>query len=120
MALVELRIADLAVLRSVTLAPGEGLTALTGETGSGKSLCVTGLRLALGGRVDGEVVARGRERATVAAVFDAVPAAVRELCLGQGITVEELITLSREIPVSGRGSCRVNGSLVSIATLRDR
>ena len=119
MALVELRIADLAVLRSVTLAPGEGLTALTGETGSGKSLCVTGLRLALGGRVDGEVVARGRERATVAAVFDAVPAAVRELCLGQGITVEELITLSREIPVSGRGSCRVNGSLVSIATLRE-
>src|SRR5205807_480976 len=47
------------------------------------------------------------------------PAAVRELCLGQGITVEELITLSREIPVSGRGSCRVNGSLVSIATLRE-
>src|SRR6202023_316425 len=52
MALVELRIADLAVLRSVSLVPGEGLTALTGETGSGKSLCVTGLRPALGGRVD--------------------------------------------------------------------
>jgi DNA repair protein RecN (Recombination protein N) len=118
-ALVELRIADLAVLRSVSLAPGDGLTALTGETGSGKSLCITGLRLALGGRVDGDIVARGRERATVAAVFDDVPAAVRELCGGQGIAVEELLTLSREIPVSGRGSCRVNGSLVSIGTLRD-
>jgi DNA repair protein RecN (Recombination protein N) len=119
MALVELRIADLAVLRSVSLVPGEGLTALTGETGSGKSLCVTGLRLALGGRVDGEVVARGRDRASVAAVFDAVPAGVRELCSAQGIAVEELLTLSREIPASGRGSCRVNGSLVSIATLRE-
>jgi DNA repair protein RecN (Recombination protein N) len=118
-ALVELRISDVAVLRSVTLVPGEGLTALTGETGSGKSLCVTGLRLALGGRVDGEVVTRGRERATVAAVFDAVPHEVRELCAAQGIAVEELLTLSREIPASGRGSCRVNGSLVSIATLRE-
>lgn len=119
MALVELRIADVAVLRSVSLVPGDGLTALTGETGSGKSLCVTGLRLALGGRVDGEVVARGRERAGVAAVFDTVPAGVRELCSAQGIAVEELLTLSRDIPASGRGSCRVNGSLVSIATLRE-
>ncbi|HEX3604664.1 MAG TPA: AAA family ATPase, partial [Candidatus Dormibacteraeota bacterium] len=93
MALVELRIADLAVLRSVTLEPGPGLTALTGETGSGKSLCITGLRLALGGRVEGEVVARGRDRATVAAVFDAVPAAVAELCAAQGIAVDELLTL---------------------------
>jgi DNA repair protein RecN (Recombination protein N) len=119
MALVELRITDLAVLRSARLAPDGGLTALTGETGSGKSLCVRGLRLALGGRVDGDMVARGRDRATVAAVFDAVPLAVREGCAAQGIPVEELLTLSREIPASGRGSCRVNGSLVSLATLRE-
>jgi DNA repair protein RecN (Recombination protein N) len=119
MALVELRITDLAVLRSVRLVPDGGLTALTGETGSGKSLCVRGLRLALGGRIEGEVVARGRDRAAVAAVFDAVPAAVQELCAAQGIAVEELLTLSREVPASGRGSCRVNGSLVSVATLRE-
>lgn len=118
MALVELRVRDLAVLASVQLVPGPGLTVLTGETGCGKSLCITALRLAVGARVDGDLVREGRESASVAAVFDDVPDAVRARLEAHGIADDELLTLSRELSSAGRGACRVNGALVSVATLR--
>jgi DNA repair protein RecN (Recombination protein N) len=120
MALVELRIGNLAVLRSARLSPGRRFTALTGETGSGKSLCVTALRLALGARLDGPAPVRlDASAASVAAVFDDVPAAVRSRLDSLGIPDDELLTLSRELPLSGRGACRVNGALVSVGTLRE-
>lgn len=119
MALVELRVRGLAVLDSVRLTPGPGFTALTGETGSGKSLCISALRLALGGRVEGDLVRAGREAASVAAVFDDIPVAVRSRLETHGIADDELLTLVRELPRGGRGACRVNGALVSLATLRE-
>src|ERR1700716_3197399 len=118
MALVELRVRRFAVLESVSLTPGRGLTVLTGETGAGKSLCIAALRLALGGRVEGAPSGAGRDGATAVAVFDDVPASVRSQLDAQGIADDDLLTLSREIPGGGRGACRINGSLVSLATLR--
>lgn len=120
MALVELRIGDLAVLRSARLSPGARFTALTGETGSGKSLCVTALRLALGSKLDGPSPVRAdADAASVAAVFDDVPAAVRSRLESLGIPDDELLTLSRDVPAAGRGACRVNGALVSAGVLRE-
>jgi len=119
MALVELRIANLAILESVRLEPGSGLVALTGETGSGKSLCIAALRLALGGRVDAELIRAGCETAGAAAVFDAVPAEVNALLDAHGVPGDELLTLARELRSGGRGACRVNGALVSQGVLRE-
>ncbi len=120
MPLVELRIANLAVVRSARLELGPaGLVALTGETGAGKTVCIAGLRLVLGGRFDPELVRTGCEAASVAAVFDAVPDAVRARLDGLGVPDDDLLTLSRELPRGGRGACRVNGALVSAATLRE-
>lgn len=120
MALVELRIANLAVVRSARLELGAaGLVALTGETGAGKTVCIAALRLVLGGRFDTELVRAGCEAASVAAVFDGVPDEVRERLDGLGVPDDDLLTLSRELPRSGRGACRVNGALVSAATLRE-
>ena len=118
MALVELRLSGLAVLDGVRCAPGPRLTVLTGETGSGKSLCVSGLRLALGDRVDGDPVRAGADRAVVAAVFDEVPGSTRALLEAHGIPDLELLTLSRELPAQGRGVCRINGALVAQGVLR--
>jgi len=120
MPLVELRIANLAVVRSARLELGSGgLVALTGETGAGKTVCIAALRLVLGGRFDPELVRAGCETASVAAVFDAVPDEVRTRLDGLGVPDDDLLTLSRELPRSGRGACRVNGALVSAATLRE-
>jgi DNA repair protein RecN (Recombination protein N) len=120
MPLVELRIANLAVVRSARLEfGGEGLVALTGETGAGKTVCVAALRVVLGGRFDPELVRTGCDSASVAAVFDGVPGEVRERLDALGVPDDDLLTLSRELYRGGRGACRVNGALVSASTLRE-
>jgi DNA repair protein RecN (Recombination protein N) len=117
--LVEIRIHDLAVFADALAPLGPGFTALTGETGSGKSLCISALRLALGERVDGDPVRAGSESARVSAVFDEAPGPVRERLASIGIPADELTTLTREISRAGRGSCRINGALVSQSVLRE-
>ena len=119
MSLVEIRIAGLAVFDEEVVGVGPGFTALTGETGSGKSVCITALRLALGERVDGDPVRTGAESARVSAVFDELPAALRDRLASLGIPADDLTTLTRELSRAGRGSCRVNGALVSQAVLRE-
>jgi len=120
MPLVELRIANLAVVRAARLELGPaGLVALTGETGAGKTVCIAALRLVLGGRFDPELVRSGCDAASVAAVFDTVPDEVRSRLEGLGVPDDDLLTLSRELARGGRGACRVNGALVSAATLRE-
>ena len=119
MSLVEVRVRHLAVFEDGLLPFGPGFTALTGETGSGKSVCVTALRLALGDRVDGDPVRPGAGAAQVSAVFDDLPGTVRERLEGLGVPADDLATLTREVSSAGRSSCRVNGALVSQAVLRE-
>ena len=119
MSLVELRIADLAVFVDQLLPVGPGFTAVTGETGAGKSVCITALRLALGDRPDGDPIRAGAEAARVSAVFDDIPVTLRERLGFLGIPADELTTLTREISRAARGSCRVNGALVSQSVLRE-
>ncbi|MDR1512099.1 MAG: DNA repair protein RecN, partial [Propionibacteriaceae bacterium] len=70
--LTELRIADLGVIAEACLEPAPGLTVVTGETGAGKTLVVTGLGLVAGGRSDAGLIRRGSGRAVVEARFAAV------------------------------------------------
>jgi len=118
-ALRELRVSNLAVIEEARLSFDEGFSVLTGETGSGKSMCVNALRAALGGRLEPEAVRTGAAAARVAAVFDNPSARLRARRAELGIPDDDLITLSREVPVSGRATCRVDGALVSQAVLRD-
>lgn len=70
--LKELRVRDLALVAEATVRFGPGLNLLTGETGSGKSLIIDALSLALGARADLDQVRHGADRATVEARFDSV------------------------------------------------
>ncbi|MBV8302040.1 MAG: AAA family ATPase [Candidatus Dormibacteraeota bacterium] len=115
----ELSIENVAVIRSALLQPGAGFTVLSGETGAGKSMCLAALRLALGGRADPALVRAGAETARVRAVFEDPPKAVRTRLDELGIPQDDLLALSREIGRTVRGACRVNGSLVSSAVLRE-
>ncbi len=67
--LQEIHIQDYAVIDSLHLEFGPGLNVLSGETGSGKSILVDALALALGGRASSDVIRTGCERSTVAVVF---------------------------------------------------
>ncbi|HET7421744.1 MAG TPA: DNA repair protein RecN [Candidatus Dormibacteraeota bacterium] len=94
----ELRVRDLALVAESTVRFGPGLNLLTGETGSGKSLIIDALSLALGARGGADQVRHGAGRATVEAVFDS-------------------ISLERE--VGKRGVARVDGRTATPAALRE-
>ncbi len=68
--LAEFAIENLGVIPQAAIEPAEGLTVLTGETGAGKTMLVTGLRLLVGGRADASRVRTGAQQAAVEGRFD--------------------------------------------------
>ena len=119
MTLRELRIGNVAVIAEASAQMDAGFSALTGETGAGKSVCVNALRVAIGGRADPDMVRPGAEAARVAAVFDDISEAVCTRLAELGIHADDVLTLSRDVPRSGRSTCRINGAMVSQAVLRE-
>ena len=93
-----------------------GLHVLTGETGAGKSILVDAVTLLLGGRAQKELIRRGEDKARVEGVFDVSDCEpVRKLLKEQELDEGNELILSREITLSGRSSCRVNGTLLPLA-----
>src|SRR6202042_3201159 len=111
--LTHLQLRDLVLVDQAELELKSGLTALTGETGAGKSIVVDALLLLAGGRAGGDVVRQGAERAEVAARFDSLPPAA-QACEHQG----ELV-VRRVIGADGRSRAYLNGQLVPIQALRE-
>ena len=66
-----IHIQNYAIIENLSVEFSPGLDVLSGETGSGKSILVDALSLALGGRASPDVIRSGRDRATVTAVFRA-------------------------------------------------
>jgi DNA repair protein RecN (Recombination protein N) len=110
---------DFAIVEQAELVPGEGMTALTGETGAGKSLMVDALTLLCGARGDSAMVRAGCDRAELSAEFDlaalpAVVAMLAELELDDGRECR----LRRVIRADGSSRAFVNDRPVTVATLR--
>jgi len=68
--LTQLTVSNYAIAERVELQFGKGMTALTGETGAGKSIVLDALGLAMGGRADAGAVRHGAKRADITATFD--------------------------------------------------
>ena len=68
--LTSLHIENIAVIRSADLDLCSGFSALTGETGAGKSMIVDSINLLLGNRTSREIIRSGETSATVSAVFE--------------------------------------------------
>ena len=103
--LAELRVTNLGVIEDARVVLGPGLTALTGETGAGKTLLVDAIVLLLGGPADAQLVRPGATEAVVEGRF----------VLGDG---EETI-LTRVVPASGRSRAYLDGRMVAAAQLAD-
>jgi DNA repair protein RecN (Recombination protein N) len=119
--LVELAVENLAVVERLRLRLHPGFNALTGETGSGKSLVVGALSLLFGGRASGEMIRTGEERALVSGIFE-IPAdaRLRELLEEAGIAAEDgELLLEREITAAGKSRAWAGSRPVTVAFLRD-
>ncbi len=102
--LLELAVADLALIDRLRLPLESGLNVLTGETGAGKSLLIDALGLALGARADLSLVRHGAESARVEALFDRLP---------------EPLIAAREISAGGRSTARIDDQTVTASRLAD-
>ena len=118
--LTHILIQDLAIVSRLELDYASGLTALTGETGAGKSILIDALGLALGDKADATAIRAGRERAEVVASFDLshCPAA-RAWLAEQELEDEGDCIVRRLIVREGRSRTFVNGRPASANQLRD-
>jgi DNA repair protein RecN (Recombination protein N) len=117
----EIHIQNYAVIDNLTIEFGPGLNLLSGETGSGKSILVDALGLALGGRTTAEVIRTGEERALITAVFSAEGNApwadwLEEYGVAAGDEGE--LILRREVQGGGRSRMLVNDQPVTVAAVR--
>lgn len=119
--LVELIVENLAVVERLRLRLHPGLNALTGETGSGKSLVVDALSLLFGGRASVEMIRTGAARAFVAGIFSLPPSGrLREVLAEAGIEPEDdELLIERELLANGKSRAWAASRPVTAALLRD-
>src|SRR5271166_2203310 len=117
--LTRLQLRDLIIVDEAEIEFGPGLTALTGETGAGKSIVVDALLLIAGGRGAGDVVRHGAERAEVSAAFAHLPPAASRWLEEQSVEHDGEVLVRRVIGADGRSRAYLNGQLVPIQTLRE-
>jgi DNA repair protein RecN (Recombination protein N) len=117
--LTHLQIRDFAIIDAAELELAAGLTALTGETGAGKSILVDAVLLAIGGRADAGVVRHGAERAEITATFELErDSPAREWLGAQDIEAEGEVMLRRVIGSDGRSRAYINGQAQPLNQVR--
>ena len=114
-----LSIRDVVLIDTLDIEGDSGLSALTGETGAGKSILLDALGLALGARADAGLVRKGSQQASVTAAFD-LPAKhpAFKILNEQGIAHDGEIILRRVLGADGRSKAFINDQITSVNLLR--
>ena len=124
--LVELRVAGLGVIEDQTILLGPGLTALTGETGAGKTLLVDAISLLTGAPSDPSLVGPGADQAVVEGRFEGCPSRLvrgpdqDDDGSGRSVGAQQAnleVVLTRVIPAGGRSRCYIDGRMASMSQL---
>ncbi len=120
----ELRIRNLGVIEAAELSLSTGMTAITGETGAGKTMALTSLALLMGAKAESAKVRSGADMATVEGTFlVASDSPVIDIVKNAGGAVDETddgvaIVVARHVPKSGRSRAYAGGQSVPQATLQ--
>jgi DNA repair protein RecN (Recombination protein N) len=120
--LIGLQIRDVVLIEALDLSIGPGLTALTGETGAGKSIILDALGLATGARGDAGLVRRGAAQAVTSAVFAPAPDhPVWDLLEDKGLAYarDEDLVLRRTLSADGRSRAFVNDQATGVGVLKE-
>jgi len=115
----ELRIKNFAVIDETAIELGPGLNVLTGETGAGKSIILDALGIVSGDRVSSDVIRHGADEASVEALFDGVPAAVRARLEDAGYACDGELIVKRVVSRSGKNRIYIGASLAPLNLLAE-
>ena len=117
--LSNLSVENIALIDKLQVELGCGLNILSGETGAGKSIIIDAVSFVLGERADRSLIRYGTDQATVEAVFsDYVTPAITTYLEEIGIEPEEVLIITRKMTVDGKNSCRINGRVTTLSTLK--
>lgn len=117
MPLKSMTLRDFVIVHQLDLEFGQGFTALTGETGAGKSILIDALQLALGARAGAEMVREGAHRTDVSALFDC-PLALHPWLEAAGFADEPHLLLRRSVDIQGKSRGWINGIPATATQLR--
>ena len=114
----EIRIQNLGVIDDAVLELSAGLNVLTGETGAGKTMVVSGLGLLLGARADAALVRTGAKTAVVEGLVDVGPEHPASLrAVEAGGDAQDGLILVRTVSAGGRSKAHVGGRTVPVSVL---
>ena len=118
--LMQLRIRNIALIDELTVDFTDGMNCLTGETGAGKSIIIDAIQCMLGFRTSKELIKTGCDSAYTEGVFYIDDSEISAFLDEIGIEEEEdhTLILQRELSLSGRNVCRINGRLTAVSLLR--
>ncbi len=115
----KLVIKNIALIEELEVNLADGMNVLSGETGAGKSIIIDSVNLVLGERADRDLIRTGAPKAVVEAWFGGINESVKDILLAQEIEEWPELVMSREINAAGKNVCRVNGTLISLAVLKE-
>ena len=116
----ELIIKNIVLIETLTIDFKSGLSVLTGETGTGKSILLDSLGLILGNRVDYSLIRRDADQGSVTAIFDiSSNRSVKETLTKYNINYDSELIIRREIKKEGKSKCIINDTLITRNALEE-
>lgn len=116
----ELKIENLAIIDELDLEFGNGLIVLTGETGAGKSIILSGINLLIGEKASVDMIRSGEDHLLAQGVFEINDEQAEELSARFGIETEDNeVIVRRYLDTNGKGKAFVNNIRVSLNSLKD-
>ena len=120
----EIQVQNLALIRAASLAPSQGLTVLTGETGAGKTALIEALKLLMGARANTGMVRDGEEALVVSGRFVARDGEGKGTKRGVSLFGsfeggQDELVVTRRVGADGRSRASVNGAMASVGELAD-
>jgi len=118
--LTDLSITNIAIIDSLRLSFGPGLTMLTGETGTGKSIIIDAVGLIMGGRASADLIRSGEDEAQIEALFDiSANPELAGFLADSGFESDGELLIRRSISRAGKNRIFINGGMATLSQLSD-
>src|SRR5690606_23685538 len=114
----QLTIKNFAIIDDLTVDFDQGMIALTGETGAGKSIIIEALSLLLGNRASADMIRYDAQKAYIEGVFYLKKEMIDKINKEIGGIEDSTLIINREIDINGRSTIRLNSRITTVSLVR--